>query len=164
MTAPLLAYPTLPVELPPASAPPNQELTIAITYAKDRQISVRAAPSSWDSLMPDLLENVPWGPLFRADGFGDPRVGAFHADFIAQVKTLAINDVNQFHMNVPPHSLLVESDPNLCLKCHAQVQRVSGEIYIGNAPHANRLSQGACWSAGCHTAVHGSNVHPRMLY
>ena len=62
-------------------------------------------------LLPDLLENVPWGPLFRADGFGDPRVGVFHNDFIAQVKTLAINDVNQFHMNVPPRSLLVEANP-----------------------------------------------------
>jgi hypothetical protein len=31
-------------------------------------------------------------------------------------------------------------------------------------PHAARLRQGGCWSAGCHTAVHGSNVHPRMLY
>jgi predicted CXXCH cytochrome family protein len=60
--------------------------------------------------------------------------------------------------------LLVESDLNLCLKCHAQVQRTPGEIYIGNTPHAARLRQGTCWSAGCHTAVHGSNVHPRMLY
>ena len=60
--------------------------------------------------------------------------------------------------------LLVESDPNLCLKCHAQVQRAQGEIDIGFKPHTQFLRQGACWSAGCHTAVHGSNMHPRMLY
>jgi len=61
--------------------------------------------------------------------------------------------------------LLVESDPNLCLKCHAQVQnQPTGQIYIGNVSHTLFLQRGTCWSAGCHTAVHGSNVHPRMLY
>ena len=61
--------------------------------------------------------------------------------------------------------LLVESDLNLCLKCHAQSQHGStGEIYIGLTPHTLLLKQGACWSAGCHTAVHGSNMNPRMLY
>lgn len=61
--------------------------------------------------------------------------------------------------------LLVESDPNLCLKCHAQTQNgAQGEIYIGRSPHTAFLRQGTCWSAGCHTAVHGSNVHPRMFY
>ena len=60
--------------------------------------------------------------------------------------------------------MLVQNDSNLCLKCHTQVQREAGEIYIGNARHADRLRQGNCWASGCHTAVHGSNVHPRMLY
>jgi predicted CXXCH cytochrome family protein len=60
--------------------------------------------------------------------------------------------------------MLVQSDSNLCLKCHAQRQQQGGEIFIGNAPHAARMRQGSCWAAGCHTAVHGSNVHPRMLY
>lgn len=60
--------------------------------------------------------------------------------------------------------LLVESELNLCLKCHAQVQRAQGEIYIGLKPHSQFLRQGSCWSAGCHTAVHGSNMHPRMLF
>jgi predicted CXXCH cytochrome family protein len=67
----------------------------------------------------------------------------------------------------PNRKLLAESDQNLCLKCHAQVQgaRVaSGEIYIGKVPHTLLLRQGTCWSAGCHTAVHGSNVNPRMFY
>jgi predicted CXXCH cytochrome family protein len=61
--------------------------------------------------------------------------------------------------------LLVQSDPNLCLKCHAQVQNQGGgRIYIGNTDHTPFLRQGTCWSAGCHTAVHGSNVHPKMFY
>ena len=63
--------------------------------------------------------------------------------------------------------MLVENDPNLCLKCHAQVQggtAASGEIYIGKVPHTAFLRQGTCWSAGCHTAVHGSNIHPQMFY
>lgn len=54
VTAPLLAYPTLPVDLPAASAPANQELTIAITYARDGSLAVRAAPSSWPALAGDL--------------------------------------------------------------------------------------------------------------
>jgi predicted CXXCH cytochrome family protein len=63
--------------------------------------------------------------------------------------------------------LLTEPDANLCLRCHAQVQGPQvprGEIFIGKVSHTALLRQGTCWSAGCHTAVHGSNVHPRMLY
>lgn len=58
VTAPLLAYPTLPVELPPASASPNQELTIALTCALDGALSVRAAASSWDTVVSDLRVEV----------------------------------------------------------------------------------------------------------
>ena len=62
--------------------------------------------------------------------------------------------------------MLTESDSNLCLKCHAQVQTVgsSGEIFIGNIAHSTFLRMGSCWSAGCHTAIHGSNTHPKMFY
>ncbi len=58
VTAPLLAYPTLPVELPPASALPNQELTIALTCALDGSLSVRAASSTWDTVVADLRREV----------------------------------------------------------------------------------------------------------
>jgi biopolymer transport protein ExbD len=58
VTAPLLSYPTLPVDLPPASAPPNQELTIAVTHAKDGALSVRAAPTTWDALADDLRREI----------------------------------------------------------------------------------------------------------
>jgi biopolymer transport protein ExbD len=58
VTAPLLSYPTLPVDLPPARQPLNQDLAIAVTYAKDGTLSVRAAPSSWSALVPDLRGEV----------------------------------------------------------------------------------------------------------
>jgi len=63
--------------------------------------------------------------------------------------------------------LLTERDANLCLKCHAQIQGIgvaAGDIYIGKVPHAAFLRLGTCWSAGCHTAVHGSNVSPQKFY
>lgn len=60
--------------------------------------------------------------------------------------------------------LLTERDANLCLKCHAQMQADPGEIIIGKIDHTSFLSQGTCWSAGCHTAVHGSNFNPKLLY
>lgn len=58
VTAPLLAYPTLPVELPPASALPNQELTIALTCLRDGSLSVRAASSTWDTVISDLRREL----------------------------------------------------------------------------------------------------------
>ena len=58
VTAPLLAYPTLPVSLPPASALPNQELTIALTCALDGSLSVRAAGTTWDLVVSDLRREV----------------------------------------------------------------------------------------------------------
>ncbi len=58
VTAPLLAYPTLPVALPPASALPNQELTIALTCALDGALSVRAAATTWDNVVSDLRREV----------------------------------------------------------------------------------------------------------
>jgi predicted CXXCH cytochrome family protein len=63
--------------------------------------------------------------------------------------------------------LLTDPDANLCLRCHAQVQGpavANGAVFIGKISHTAFLRQGTCWSAGCHTAVHGSNVNPRMLY
>jgi predicted CXXCH cytochrome family protein len=67
--------------------------------------------------------------------------------------------------------MLVERDNNLCLKCHAQQPGPSfgsiagpGAIYIGREDHTDKLKLGGCWSAGCHTAVHGSNFSPHHLY
>lgn len=60
--------------------------------------------------------------------------------------------------------MLTERDANLCLKCHAQIQPTAGEVWIGKVNHQSLLSLGTCWSAGCHTAVHGSNFQPKLLY
>jgi predicted CXXCH cytochrome family protein len=63
--------------------------------------------------------------------------------------------------------LLTIRDSNLCLRCHAQVRGpavASGRIFIGNIDHTGFVRLGTCWSAGCHTAVHGSNVQPFYFY
>jgi predicted CXXCH cytochrome family protein len=63
--------------------------------------------------------------------------------------------------------MLVERDNNLCLKCHAQTRGTgpdAAEIYIGAEPHKNRVKMGGCSSAGCHTAVHGSDIDHRLRY
>ena len=59
--------------------------------------------------------------------------------------------------------LLTERNANLCLKCHFQ-QVQNGAILIGGVDHTSRLSQGACWSAGCHEADHGSRVSPSLRF
>jgi predicted CXXCH cytochrome family protein len=61
-------------------------------------------------------------------------------------------------------ALLVQRDANLCLKCHAQVSADAGALLIGKVDHSSFLRLGGCWSAGCHTAVHGSNINPKLLY
>lgn len=60
--------------------------------------------------------------------------------------------------------MLNERNATLCLKCHFQEQRTNGRLYIGDSDHTNRLSQGTCWSAGCHEAVHGSQVNGHFRY
>ncbi len=61
--------------------------------------------------------------------------------------------------------MLVENDSNLCLRCHAQNQNpILDQTLIGNTPHAALMARAACWAAGCHSSVHGSNVDPRMRY
>lgn len=63
--------------------------------------------------------------------------------------------------------LLTQRDANMCLRCHSQVQGPSvprQSIYIGNVDHTTYVRMGACWSSGCHTAIHGSQVDPRLRY
>jgi hypothetical protein len=35
---------------------------------------------------------------------------------------------------------------------------------MGDFPHTTRLARGVCWSSGCQTAVHGSNINPHLRY
>jgi predicted CXXCH cytochrome family protein len=61
--------------------------------------------------------------------------------------------------------MLVSRNANLCLKCHFQQQTPSG-IIIGGSNHgsANRLGRGTCWTAGCHEAVHGSQIGSSLRF
>jgi predicted CXXCH cytochrome family protein len=64
--------------------------------------------------------------------------------------------------------MLVQNDNTLCLKCHAQVMSnqhgLSEAIEIGTRNHRNFINSRTCWTAGCHTAVHGSNINPHLRY
>ena len=62
--------------------------------------------------------------------------------------------------------MLTQPDSNLCLPCHAQVPGPGAgkRIYIGGRDHTSSLAFGSCWSAGCHAAVHGSNIQHSLLY
>lgn len=62
--------------------------------------------------------------------------------------------------------LLTIRDSNLCLRCHAQVQRAGGAagFYIGNVDHSGLIRYGTCWTAGCHASIHGSNTQPYYFY
>jgi predicted CXXCH cytochrome family protein len=62
--------------------------------------------------------------------------------------------------------MLTIRDSNLCIRCHAQAATpgTGGQIYFGNINHTGFLRYGTCWTAGCHTAVHGSNTQPYLIY
>ena len=60
--------------------------------------------------------------------------------------------------------MLTQADNNLCFRCHAQTQNSAGDIFIGASVHTVYLQIGTCWSSGCHTAVHGSDINPIFLY
>jgi DmsE family decaheme c-type cytochrome len=67
------------------------------------------------------------------------------------------------HGSINP-KLLTENDSNLCLKCHAQRQAAGG-VWIGTSNHSGRFAvSSSCWTAGCHTAVHGSNINSHLRY
>lgn len=56
--------------------------------------------------------------------------------------------------------MLTQRDNNLCLRCHSQMNFP----VIGKSSHSSRLPQGSCFSAGCHTGVHGSNFDDHLRY
>jgi predicted CXXCH cytochrome family protein len=59
--------------------------------------------------------------------------------------------------------LLTERNATLCMQCHFQ-QIQGGAVLIGGVDHTSRITQGTCWSAGCHEAVHGSQVSPSLRF
>ena len=60
--------------------------------------------------------------------------------------------------------LLTVRNQALCLKCHFQQQTAPGQIFIADVNHSSFLQRGTCWSAGCHEAVHGSQVSPALRF
>ena len=62
--------------------------------------------------------------------------------------------------------LLNIRDSNLCLRCHFQTQGpgAAGGFYIGNVDHSGLVRYGTCWTAGCHSSIHGSNTQPYYFY
>lgn len=60
--------------------------------------------------------------------------------------------------------MLTERNAILCLKCHFQQQTGPGRTVIGAIDHTTFLSRGTCWSAGCHEAVHGSQVTSSLRF
>ncbi len=60
--------------------------------------------------------------------------------------------------------LLTQRNASLCLKCHIAERRADGQVLIGGFDHGLLLSRGTCWSAGCHEAVHGSQVNSSLRY
>ena len=60
--------------------------------------------------------------------------------------------------------LLTQRNHTLCLKCHMQQQTAPGSIVIGGLDHTRFVSRGTCWSAGCHEAVHGSQIGSSLRY
>jgi predicted CXXCH cytochrome family protein len=60
--------------------------------------------------------------------------------------------------------LLTERDGTLCLKCHFQEQTSPSTVIIGGRDHTAFLARGSCFSAGCHEAVHGSNVNSSLRF
>ena len=59
--------------------------------------------------------------------------------------------------------MLTVRNANLCFKCHFQ-QVKGSDLVIGGVNHSFFLPRGACWTAGCHEAVHGSRVNPSLRF
>jgi len=50
VTAPMLSYPSLPIELPKSLAPADREESLTVTYARDGRMAVGSAERGWDGL------------------------------------------------------------------------------------------------------------------
>lgn len=70
---------------------------------------------------------------------------------------------HQPHGSVNAKMLRIRNQ-NLCLQCHFQQQTASGQLLIGGRDHAAFITRGDCWSAGCHEAVHGSQVNRSLRF
>jgi hypothetical protein len=60
--------------------------------------------------------------------------------------------------------MLKARNASVCLQCHFQELTPAGGVLIGGRDHSSFLYRGACWSAGCHEAVHGSHVNSSLRF
>ncbi|MEI7910795.1 MAG: cytochrome c3 family protein [Verrucomicrobiota bacterium] len=67
--------------------------------------------------------------------------------------------------------MLNERNQTLCLKCHVDANTkknigmsAPGNGGTGHSDIGGDWQRGTCWSAGCHQAIHGSNVNFRLQY
>jgi predicted CXXCH cytochrome family protein len=60
--------------------------------------------------------------------------------------------------------MLKARSATLCYQCHFQQQTSGTAIMHGGVDHSQNVNRGACWSAGCHEAVHGSQVNSNLRY
>ncbi|MSU61114.1 MAG: hypothetical protein EXS31_01755 [Pedosphaera sp.] len=61
--------------------------------------------------------------------------------------------------------MLIQPDNNLCLRCHSEIQQRPGDgLILGKMDHSSNARGRTCWAAGCHSAVHGSNINARLHY
>ena len=61
--------------------------------------------------------------------------------------------------------MLISRNQDLCMKCHFQQQLSTSSLFLANqGSHASFVAEGACWSGGCHEAVHGSLVNKHLRY
>jgi predicted CXXCH cytochrome family protein len=60
--------------------------------------------------------------------------------------------------------MLKSRGTSICYQCHFQAQGSGVQILHGGVDHSNNVIRGTCWSAGCHNAVHGSNVNSSLRY
>lgn len=71
VTAPLLSYPNLPINLPRAEAPESRETALAVTYTKDGRLMVRSSDTDWPRLEAALRAELKRSPdsvlLLRVD-------------------------------------------------------------------------------------------------
>lgn len=92
---------------------PNPQQAVPNPHNRMYQFRLRKDCNGGDCTLrfvPDVLENFPFGLLFNATiDTGQSR--AFRDEFVKHVPTLAIRDVNLFHMRMPRDYLIAESNP-----------------------------------------------------
>jgi biopolymer transport protein ExbD len=54
VTAPLMSYPNLPIDLPKTLTEPDQDQSLSVTLARDERLAVRSVETSWDKLEASL--------------------------------------------------------------------------------------------------------------